>query len=204
MVATGFWLKATLASAAIALSAPTVPASAQQSSPMAKATAPAPRDGQHDFDWEFGNWATHVRVLRNPLSGAAPDWAEFNGTSIVKPVLGGRSNSVELSVKGEKGAIEGVSLRLYNPQSRQWSLNYATIRGGAMTAPLFGGFDAKGRGRFFGQDTLDGRTIWVRFDINPISAREARFEQYYSADGGQSWELNWVAVDTRQSAAPTR
>jgi len=155
------------------------------------------RDGQHDFDWEIGNWATHVRVRRNPLSGSAPDWAEFRGTSLVKPILGGRANSVELSVKNDKSAIEGVSLRLYNPQARQWSLNYATVRGGVLTAPVYGSFDGKGRGQFHGLDMLDGRAIIVRFVISPVSPNEARFEQYYSADGGASWELNWVAVDTR-------
>ena len=164
------------------------PAQAQQ------ATA---RDGQHDFDWEIGNWATHVRVLRNPLSGAAPDWAEFRGTSLVKPILGGRANSVELSVKNDKGAIEGVSLRLYNVSSRQWSLNYATVRGGVMTAPVYGQFDGKGRGTFYGQDVIDGRTVLVRFVINSVSPKEARFEQGYSRDGGVTWETNWIAVDTR-------
>jgi len=169
--------------------------------PVCTATAqaqPAPvRDGQHDFDWELGRWKTAVRVLRNPLSGATPDWAEFSGTSVVKPILGGRANSVELSVRNDKGAIEGVSLRLYNPQARQWSLNYATVRGGGMTAPVYGAFDAKGRGTFYGQDMLDGRAIMVRFVITPVSANEARFEQAYSADGGVSWETNWIAVDTR-------
>jgi hypothetical protein len=171
------------------------PATALQGTPAAPSAAPG--DGQHDFDWEIGNWATHVRVLRNPLSGAAPDWAEFRGTSLVKPILGGRANSVELSVKNDKSAIEGVSLRLYNPQARQWSLNYATVRGGVLTAPVYGSFDGKGRGQFHGQDMLDGRAIMVRFVISPVSPNEARFEQYYSADGGASWELNWVAVDTR-------
>jgi hypothetical protein len=163
----------------------------------ARAQQAAARDGQHDFDWEIGNWATHVRVLRNPLSGTAPDWVEFRGISLVKPILGGRANSVELSVKNDKGAIEGVSLRLYNVQSQQWSLNYATVRGGVMTAPVYGQFDGKGRGTFTGQDVIDGRTVLVRFVIVPASPREARFEQAYSADGGVTWETNWIAVDTR-------
>lgn len=158
----------------------------------------APRDGQNDFDWEIGTWSTQVRVLRNPLSGVAPDWAEFQGSSLVRPILGGRANSVELSVKNPKGQIEGVALRLYNPQSRQWSINYASVRGGTLTAPLYGGFDGKGRGLFYGQDTLDGRVILVRFVITSASPSEARFEQSYSADGGVSWETNWIAVDTRQ------
>ena len=71
------------------------PATAQPASDAAN-QATSLRNGHHDFDWEIGNWATHVRVLRNPLTGAAPDWAEFRGTSIVKPILGGRANSVEL------------------------------------------------------------------------------------------------------------
>ena len=170
------------------------------SSALAQATTsqPAARDGQQDFDWEIGTWTTRVKVRRNPLAGATPDWAEYEGTSVVKPLLDGRANFVELSVSGARGKIEGGSLRLYNPKARQWSLNYASAGGGVLTAPVFGGFDGRGRGAFYGQDTLDGRTILVRFLITQVSQREARFEQAYSTDGGQSWEDNWIAVDTRQ------
>src|SRR5688572_10671061 len=135
----------------------------------------AQRDGQRDFDWEFGTWDTHVRVLRNPLTGEAPEWVEFEGTSIVKPLLGGRANFVELSVKNASGGIEGGALRLYNPQSRQWSLNYASLRNGLLTAPVFGSFDANGRGTFLGQDQLEGRTTLARFVITRLSPRQARF-----------------------------
>lgn len=184
-------LRATLA-AAIVLSS--VPAIAQQIS----ASPSVPRDGQHDFDWEMGTWTTHVRVRRNPLSGQAPDWATYEGTSIVRPLMEGRANFVELSVKGASGAIEGGALRLYSPQARQWSLNYASLRNGLLTAPVFGAFDSAGRGVFVGQDQLDGRTILVRFVITRPSANEARFEQSYSADGGSTWETNWIAVDRRR------
>jgi hypothetical protein len=156
------------------------------------------RDSQKDFDWEIGTWTTSVKVRRNPLSGTAPDWAQYDGTSVVKPLLGGRANFVELSVAGTRGKIEGGSLRLYNTKVRQWSLNYASATGGVLTAPVFGGFDGHGRGLFYGQDTVDGRTVLVRFIINHVSPSEARFEQSYSTDGGQSWEDNWVAVDTRR------
>lgn len=162
------------------------------------ASQPAARDGQKDFDWEIGTWTTKVKVRRNPLSGTAADWAEYEGTSVVKPLLDGRANFVELSVAGPKGKIEGGSLRLYNPTARQWSLNYASARGGVLTAPVFGGFDGKRRGTFYGQDVMEGRTILVRFIVTQVSPREARFEQAYSTDGGQTWEDNWIAVDTRR------
>ena len=164
--------------------------------------ASTPRDSQGDFDWEIGTWATRVRVLRNPLSGEAPKWADYSGTSIIKPLLDSKWNFVELSVSGPSGKIEGGSLRLYNPQSRQWSLNFASLRNGMLTAPVFGGFDRKGRGSFVGQDNLDGRAILVRFEISRPSATEAHFEQSYSADGGRTWEVNWIATDTRIEDRP--
>ena len=176
-----------------------IPALAHQSatSPASPVTA-RERDGQHDFDFELGTWTTNVRVLRNPLSGQAPNWAEYRGTSVVRPLLNGRANFVELSVEGPAGRIEGGALRLYNPQSRQWSLNFASLRNGMLTAPVFGGFDGRGRGAFYGQDMLEGRAILVRFMITQVSEKEARFEQGYSADGGSTWETNWIAIDTRR------
>jgi hypothetical protein len=156
------------------------------------------RNGQTDFDWEMGSWATKVRVRRNPLSAEAPIWVEYQGTSIVKPLADGHANAVELSVAGAKGKIEGLSLRLYNPQSRQWSLNFASFGNGMLTAPVYGSFDGKGRGLFYGQDMLDGRAILVRFVITRVSSNEARFDQAYSADGGVTWEDNWNAVDRRR------
>jgi hypothetical protein len=167
------------------------------SPPQSRATVPD-REGQREFDWEIGTWTTNVRLLRNPLSGKAPDWAEYQGTSVVRPLLGGRENFVELSVGGPAGKIEGGSLRLYNPQARQWSLNYVSLTNGVLTPPVYGGFDSGGRGVFYGQDMLDGRAILVRFVITQLSAKEARFVQSYSADGGTSWEDNWIAVDTRR------
>lgn len=177
------------------------PATAYQAASASPANAPATnRSGQQDFDFEFGTWATRVRVLRNPLSGSEPAWAEYQGTSVVRPLMDGRANVVELSLEGPAGRIEGVSLRLYSPQARQWSLNYAGVRNGLLTAPVYGSFDGYGSGTFYGQDMLEGRAIMVRFVISQISKDEARFVQSYSSDGGASWEVNWDAVDIRRRA----
>jgi hypothetical protein len=165
--------------------------------PLAAHAQPA-RDGQHDFDFEIGDWTTEVRVLTNPLSGQPAKWVEYRGRSLVKPLLGGRANLVELDVAGAAGRIEGGSLRLYNPKTGQWSLNYVSLANGLLTAPVYGAFDGKGRGIFVGQDTLDGRTILVRFEITVISPGEARFEQAFSGDGGVSCETNWLAVDRKR------
>jgi ketosteroid isomerase-like protein len=127
-------------------------------------------------------------------------WAEYRGTSLVRGLMDGRANSVELSVAGPAGKIEGISLRLYDPGARRWSLNFAGLRDGALTPPVIGGFDGKGRGVFHGEDRLGGRPIRVRFVITLVSADEAHFEQAFSADDGATWEVNWIAVDRRLKA----
>jgi hypothetical protein len=155
----------------------------------------AERDGQHDFDFEIGAWKTHLKRLVSPLTGSKT-WVEYEGTSVVRKVWNGRANLVELVADGPAGHFEGLSLRLYNPQSRQWSLNFASSRGGVMTQPTIGGFK-NGRGEFYSQEMFNGRAIFVRFVISEIKADSCRFEQAFSDDGGKTWEVNWIAVDTR-------
>jgi hypothetical protein len=156
---------------------------------------PAERDGQHDFDFEIGTWRTHVSRLAHPLSGSKT-WVEYDGTSVIRKVWDGRANLVELDVAGPAGRIEGLSLRLYNPETREWSLNFASSRSGTLSPPTIGKFH-DGRGEFRSQETLDGRPIVVRFVISSITPDSCHFEQAFSGDGGKTWEANWIVTDTR-------
>jgi hypothetical protein len=158
----------------------------------------AAKDGQRDFDFAIGTWKTKVSRRLRPLTGSET-WVEFEGTSVVRPVWGGAANLVELVMDGPAGHFEGMSLRLYNPESRQWSLNFASRGGGTMTAPTVGEFK-NGRGEFYNQETLAGRSILVRFVISPVDANTYRYEQAFSGDGGKTWEVNWIATDTRVPA----
>jgi hypothetical protein len=161
---------------------------------FAQSSAP-PRDGQHDFDFEIGTWKTHLKRLVHPLTGSQA-WVEYEGTSVVHKVWDGRANILELEADGPAGHFEGLSLRLYNPQSHQWSLNFSNSRGGTLSQPTIGEFK-NGRGEFYDQETLNDRAILVRFVISEITSDSCRFEQSFSDDGGKTWELNWIAVDTR-------
>lgn len=165
-----------------------------QAVPAVPQTAAA-RDGQHDFDFEFGTWKTHVARLMHPLTGSTT-WARYDGTTVVHKVWGGHANLVELEVSGPSGHLELLSLRLYNPNARQWSLNTANSSVGTLNSPPIGQF-ANGRGEFFDQELLGERAILVRFVISGISADSCHFEQAFSADGGKTWEVNWIATDTR-------
>ena len=153
-------------------------------------------DGQHDFDFEFGAWKTRLSRLDRPLTGSKR-WLDYEGTSVVRKVWNGRANLGELDVHGPSGHIEGLTLRLYNAQTYQWNVTWANATDGTLDrSTMFGGF-SDGRGEFFGQDSLNGRAIYVRFLFSNITPTSFRFEQAFSADGGHTWEVNWKAEFTR-------
>ena len=154
------------------------------------------RDGQHDFDFEFGAWKTHIRRLLHPLTGSS-DWVDLDGTSIVRKVWDGRANLGELEVSNPTVHLEGLSLRLYNPQSRQWSIYWSNSRDGSLGTAMVGQFK-NGRGEFYDQETFQGAAIYVRFIFSDITPTSFRLEQAFSADGGKTWEPNWVATFSRE------
>jgi hypothetical protein len=154
-------------------------------------------DGQHDFDFEFGAWKAHIRRLLHPLS-ESDAWVDLDGTSIVRKVWGGRANLGELDVADATTHLEGLSLRVYNPDTHQWSIYWANSREGRLGTAMIGQF-TNGRGEFFNQELLDGKAIYVRFVFSDIGPASFRLEQAFSADGGKTWEPNWIATFTRQT-----
>ena len=171
---------------------------APQASPQADSNndrAARGSDGQHDFDFEIGAWKTHLKRRLRPLTGSTT-WVEYDGTTVVRSAWNGRANLVELAVDGPAGHIEALSLRLYNAQTGQWSLNFSSAGSGSLSPPAIGGFK-NGRGEFFNKETLNGKAIMVRFVISDITPTSCRFEQSFSDDDGRTWEVNWIATDTR-------
>jgi hypothetical protein len=159
----------------------------------------APSDGQHDFDFELGSWRIHLKKLRHPLTGSN-DWVEFDGTSVTRTLWGGRSQIEQFETDGAAGHIEGLTLRLFNPQSHQWRLYWANSKTGILDPPQIGWF-VNGVGEFYAQDTLDGKVILVRFIWSKTASNSPHFEQSYSADGGKTWEVNWITDQTRVADA---
>ncbi len=163
--------------------------------PVRQATS-APRDGQHDFDFELGTWNIHLKRRLMPLTGSN-SWVEFDGTSVTRKVWDGRSQLEEFETDGAAGHIEGLTLRLYNPETHQWSLYWANSKAGAMSGPPNVGEFKNGRGEFYCQDTFNGRYILIRYVWSDITPNSAHFEQSYSDDGGKTWEVNWITDQTR-------
>src|SRR4051794_26751988 len=152
--------------------------------------SPALRDGQHDFDFDFGAWKTHSSRLLHPLTGSK-EWVELDGVTVVRKVWDGRANLAEYKAEGDGNHIELLSLRVYNPEAHQWSLNFATPGVGRLGIPEIGEFK-NGRGEFYDQEEINGKFILVRFSIWNISADTAQSEQAFSDDGGKTWEVNWI------------
>ena len=180
-----------------------VGACAHPSTEAARTSAPhalVGQDGQHDFDFEIGRWRTHLTRLVHPLTGSKT-WVVLDGTSVIRKVWNGRANLVELDVAGQTGHIQGLSLRLFHPQSQEWSLNFANSSDGTVTQPTIGRF-ANGRGEFFDHEPYAGKTIYVRNVFSEITPSSYRFEQAFSEDEGKTWEVNWIAIDTRMTDEP--
>jgi hypothetical protein len=115
----------------------------------------------------------------------------------VRKIWDGRANLEELEAANSAAPFKGMALLLYNPQSHQWSQAFVNINDGTLNTPLTGEFK-NGRGEFYGQERYNGRTILVRFVWSDITADSYRVEQSYSADGGKTWEPNFVANLTRE------
>jgi hypothetical protein len=173
---------------------------AQQNSDAAKNGAQAAvteRDGQHDFDPLLGSWKYHLKKLMNPLTGSN-NWVEFEGAGVCYKIWNGRAQLDTIEVDSPTGHIEGLTLRLYNPQSHQWRLSWANAKNGILDPPQIGEFK-NGRGEFYAQDMLNGKSILIRFIWTNLNTSTPHFEQSFSDDGGKTWELNWITDQTRVS-----
>lgn len=173
---------------------PTLHGLAQQNSGAAKTISQPERDGQHDFDPLLGKWKYHLKRRLHPLTGSN-EWVEFEGTGGCFKVWDGGSQLDTVELDGPTGHIEGLTLRVYNPQSHQWRLYWANRKVGILDPPQVGEFK-DGHGEFFAQDTINGKTILIRFDWTNLT-NTPHFEQSFSGDGGKTWEVNWITDQTR-------
>lgn len=153
------------------------------------------RDGQHDFDFNFGTWKTHIKRILDPLSGSDKS-IELNGTVTVRKVWDGRAQLEEIEADGPNGHWQGMTLFLYNPQAHQWSQSFVNSKSGVLASPLIGAFK-DGRGKLFASDTFNDRSILVRAVWSDIAPDSHHFEESYSSDGGKTWAPAFIATLTR-------
>ena len=160
------------------------------------AFVPPASSGASDFDFLLGDWTIHHRRLKRRLAGDS-EWIEFSGPASARKILGGLGNIDEARIDRPGGGYTGATLRLYNPATRLWTIYWMDSRDPKLDPPMVGSF-RDGRGLFFGDDTFEGKPIRVRFIWTPLTATSCRWEQAFSADGGETWETNWIMSFTRR------
>jgi hypothetical protein len=172
----------------------------------APSTAPVPypasatsRDGRNDFNFEFGTWRTHYRLLKDRLSGSHV-WYDCYGTSVIRPFWNGSGNLEDGDLKCPNRYVGGLTLRTYDAQTHQWTLWWGTRKLGISPPQQVGHFDANGTGRFYAYDTWNGKPIICRFQWTKIDGAP-HFEQAFSVDRGKTWETNWTTDYERVSAS---
>jgi hypothetical protein len=169
----------------------------QQAPPPAVPQAPQ-HDGAHDFDFLIGDWKAHVKRLPDRLVGST-HWIEYDGISNHKKLLDSNANFEEFDVENRAQGlrIKAQTLRLYNPESHQWSIYLLDLDKGTLgTPPVVGQFTGR-RGEFYDQEDWKGRAVLVRYQWSDISPKSAHMEQAFSADGGKTWEVNWICELSR-------
>lgn len=144
-----------------------------------------------DFDFEFGAWSVSHRRLKERLRGST-DWEEFGGTSDVRPVLGGNGNVEDNVIDFPGGAYRAIAIRSFAPETRSWAIWWlSTASPHHLDVPVIGRFE-DGVGAFHADDELRGKPIRVRFLWLKTDTPTPRWEQAFSADGGETWETNWT------------
>ena len=147
-------------------------------------------DGRNDFDFLIGTWKVHHRMLTQRLKGST-DWVKFEGDTVDREIMNGLGNMDENIIHMPSGPVHAISLRLFNPQSKEWSIHWSTDRMGVLDVPMIGSFK-NGQGLFYSQEMHEGRHVYSRFIWSKITADSCQWEQALSADGGRTWETNWI------------
>ena len=163
----------------------------QLASVPARAATASPRD----FDFLFGRWdVANERLQRRLVQCDA--WEHFAARAECRPLPGTLGN-LETWASDWQGGVNGMALRLYEPEAQQWSIRWASDRDGRLEPAVRGGFDGA-IGVFLGPDHHQGREVLARYRWTVLGAGRATWDQAWSLDAGASWETNWVMHFTRR------
>lgn len=154
----------------------------------------------HDFDFLVGSWIVQHRKLKLRLAHS-DEWETFSGSNDMRMLLDGAANVDDNVLSTPEGTYLAASLRAFDAVTKKWSIWWLDGRHPAQLDPPVTGEFCNGVGLFFSDDTWNGKPIKVRFMWSDITPTSARWQQAFSADGGKTWETNWV-MDFRRSSGP--
>ena len=153
--------------------------------------------GRHAFAFQTGKWRVAHRKLAVRLAGS-DDWVSFGGTCAAWETLDGGGNVEDHFIEDPRGPYRAGAYRMLDPATGLWSIWWFDPRSPVLSPPVIGRIEGN-EGRFYCDDTFDGRPIRVRFIWRIIDHDHLRWEQAFSDDGEKTWETNWTMEFVRAS-----
>lgn len=150
---------------------------------------------KHDFDFYEGKWKLRNKKLKTRLDNCS-EWIEFESTQEMYRVLNGIGNIDNYLAVVDGLPFEGMSVRLFNPKTKLWSIYWADSSEGILQPAVLGSFE-NDFGHFFTKDTFNGRDILVVFRWDITDKKNPIWSQAFSTDNGESWEWNWYMYFSR-------
>jgi hypothetical protein len=160
---------------------------------------PSKTSSQNDFDFLVGKWTMHNKKLKTRLNNCT-EWMEFESTDENHKILSGTADMDTYStteMPGQEGKLfEGITLRLFNPKTKLWSLYWVASNVGVMDPPVVGSFEGN-IGKFYCKDVFQGKPILVIFVWDKTDKDNPVWSQAFSTDNGRTWEWNFTNVSHR-------
>lgn len=148
-----------------------------------------------DFDYLVGKWTMHNKRLKTRLNNGH-EWEEFESASENHNILNGTGNTDTYTATFNGKPFEGITIRLFNPKTKLWSLYWADSERGRMDPPVVGSFDGN-TGMFYTKDVYNGKPIIMMFKWDKTDPNNPVWSQAFSPDNGKTWEWNWTNTSHR-------
>ena len=150
---------------------------------------PTPTSSKHDFDFFEGKWLVKNKKLKSRLNNCT-EWTEFESTQEMYRVLNGIGNIDNFLATFDDMAFEGMTIRLFNPKTKLWSIYWADSNEGKLDSPVLGSFE-NNVGHFITKDIFNDKKILVVFRWDARNKDNPIWSQAFSDDNGKTWEWNW-------------
>ncbi len=156
---------------------------------------PSTTSSKNDFDFFIGKWNLHNKKLQSRFTNC-DTWLEFNSTQEMYPILNGLGNIDNFLTEFNGEPFEGMTIRLFNPKTRLWSIYWADSSTAVLDPPVLGSFE-NNIGHFFTKDFHEGKEIIMAFRWDARDEDNPVWSQACSMDNGENWEWNWYMYMSR-------
>ena len=111
-------------------------------------------------------------------------------------VLNGIGNIDNYLAEFDGVPFEGMTVRLFNPETKLWSIYWSDSNTGVLDKPVIGSFEKK-VGHFFSRDMYEGKKVIQLFRWDARDKKNPIWSQAMSANNGETWEWNWYMYMTK-------